>query len=228
MQLNAEHRIPFYLIRMCIQDRIEDCAWDGRTQLEIGGRKTDDHILPMGNDTLFHLTFTLHEDRPAVICQDGSSKKLIEPYDGLWIVPSSLADIAVGVFFAPEEAVLTFSLQPETERMIGRSASTDIRLSHRSVSKSNAVIARSTRYEIFDMQSSMGTYVNGRRVQRKELKAGDEITIGITIFCLTAPASTLRRICWHPKTQPIRFNALLDVSPRSLSANCNWRSRRQS
>ena len=179
MQLNAEHRISFYLIRMCIQDRIEDCAWDGRTQLEIGGRKTDDHILPMGNDTLFHLTFTLHEDRPAVICQDGSSKKLIEPYDGLWIVPSSLADIAVGVFFAPEEAVLTFSLQPETERMIGRSASTDIRLSHRSVSKSHAVIARSTRYEIFDMQSSMGTYVNGRRVQRKELKAGDEITIGI-------------------------------------------------
>lgn len=179
MQLNAEHRISFYLIRMCIQDRIEDCAWDGRTQLEIGGRKTDDHILPMGNDTLFHLTFTLHEDRPAVICQDGSSKKLIEPYDGLWIVPSSLADIAVGVFLAPEEAVLTFSLQPETERMIGRSASTDIRLSHRSVSKSHAVIARSTRYEIFDMQSSMGTYVNGRRVQRQELKAGDEITIGI-------------------------------------------------
>lgn len=178
-QIRLGYKASFYLVRICIEDRITDLPWNCEKQLEIGGLETDDYQLPMKDADVFHLTLTLHKSLPVAICQDGSSKKLLELYDGLWIIPSSLSDIAVCVFAVPEETLTTVSLEPGTELLLGRARSSGLPLPHRSISKSHAVISRGTCYQIRDLQSSLGTYVNGKRIERQELRAGDVITIGI-------------------------------------------------
>ena len=178
-QIRLGYKASFYLVRICIEDRITDLPWNCEKQLEIGGLETDDYQLPMKDADVFHLTLTLHKSLPVAICQDGSSKKLLELYDGLWIIPSGLSNIAVCVFAVPEETLTTVSLEPGTELLLGRARSSGLPLPHRSISKSHAVISRGTCYQIRDLQSSLGTYVNGKRIERQELRAGDVITIGI-------------------------------------------------
>lgn len=178
-QTRLGYKASFYLVRICVEDCITDLPWNCEKQLEIGGLETDDYQISMKDAAAFHVTFTRHENLPVAVCQDGSSKKLLELYDGLWIIPSCLSDIAVCVFVVPEETLTTVSLEPGTELLLGRAKSSGLPLSHRSVSKSHAVISRGICYQIRDLQSSLGTYVNGKRIERQELRAGDVMTIGI-------------------------------------------------
>src|SRR5439155_1286905 len=60
--------------------------------------------------------------------------------------------------------------------LIGRDPQNDVVLDDRRVSRKHAEIRlRLGRYTLYDLQSTNGTYVNGRRVAEKVLDDGDKI-----------------------------------------------------
>lgn len=63
--------------------------------------------------------------------------------------------------------------------LIGRDPQNDVVLDDRRVSRKHAEIRlRLGRYTLYDLQSTNGTYVNGRRVAEKVLDDGDDISVG--------------------------------------------------
>jgi hypothetical protein len=63
--------------------------------------------------------------------------------------------------------------------LIGRDPQNDVVLDDRRVSRKHAEIRlRLGRYTLYDLQSTNGTYVNGRRVAEKVLDDGDRISVG--------------------------------------------------
>lgn len=63
--------------------------------------------------------------------------------------------------------------------LIGRDPQNDVVLDDRRVSRKHAEIRlRLGRYTLYDLQSTNGTYVNGRRVAEKVLEDGDKVSIG--------------------------------------------------
>jgi two-component system, NtrC family, sensor kinase len=72
---------------------------------------------------------------------------------------------------------------------LGRDPSSAIRLHDTEVSRHHAEIRRSDdTYTLFDLGSSNGTYVNGRRIQRHTLASGDQVQLGGSLMLYTAPA----------------------------------------
>jgi len=70
----------------------------------------------------------------------------------------------------------------EKEKVVlGRATSADIKISDRKASGSHCRIERSGEgYRIFDLESQNGTWLNGKRVRRRQLKTGDVIGVGAT------------------------------------------------
>lgn len=63
--------------------------------------------------------------------------------------------------------------------LIGRDPQNDVVLDDRRVSRKHAEIRlRLGRYTLYDLQSTNGTYVNGRRVAEKVLDDGDRVSVG--------------------------------------------------
>jgi signal transduction histidine kinase len=86
---------------------------------------------------------------------------------------------------------------------IGRAGDQDICIPHKSLSRSQARIEPSQgRFFIVDLQSKNGTFVNGMRVQRKELRSGDTITLGeLDLLFKADPMSSTGSL---PQPQAIR------------------------
>ncbi|MBI1946461.1 MAG: FHA domain-containing protein [Deltaproteobacteria bacterium] len=71
----------------------------------------------------------------------------------------------------------------EPEAVIGRSSRCDIQLSDDRVSSRHAeLVRRGTRYRIYDLGSANGTLVNAQRVDEIDLRDGDLIQVGFTVF----------------------------------------------
>ena len=73
--------------------------------------------------------------------------------------------------------------RPET--LIGRNPTTDVTLLDESISREHALVLleeESGSFQIEDLQSTNGTWVNGKRVRSAPLQDGDEIQIGHTRF----------------------------------------------
>jgi pSer/pThr/pTyr-binding forkhead associated (FHA) protein len=69
----------------------------------------------------------------------------------------------------------------EPETLIGRSASSHLRVADDSISREHAVVLlEGERYVLEDLQSTNGTRVNGKRIRSAPLENGDEIQIGQT------------------------------------------------
>ncbi|MCB9534194.1 MAG: FHA domain-containing protein [Myxococcales bacterium] len=83
---------------------------------------------------------------------------------------------------------------------IGRNPMCDLRINNPSISRKHAEIRVDAggAYSIFDLNSSNGTYVNGRREQQADLKDGDELLIGEfeVLFVGAAPEAGARRAAW--------------------------------
>jgi len=74
---------------------------------------------------------------------------------------------------------------------IGTSPDNDIVLKDKAVSRHHAKIRiEGQKYFIYDLASTNGTKVNGRRVTKKSMKEGDDIEIGHTRMTLTSEALT--------------------------------------
>jgi pSer/pThr/pTyr-binding forkhead associated (FHA) protein len=75
---------------------------------------------------------------------------------------------------------LTFRLTPGSVKTIGRATRADFILNAPLVSRVHCRLTAhsATRLEVQDLGSTNGTYVNGRRITRTELKPGDSLRIG--------------------------------------------------
>jgi pSer/pThr/pTyr-binding forkhead associated (FHA) protein len=66
---------------------------------------------------------------------------------------------------------------------VGRSFSADLQLDDHSASSRHAVIVNSSRgVFLLDDTSTYGTFVNGKRISRVQLKSGDKIRVGRVMF----------------------------------------------
>jgi pSer/pThr/pTyr-binding forkhead associated (FHA) protein len=69
----------------------------------------------------------------------------------------------------------------EPETLIGRSATSHLRVADESISREHAVILfEDDAFTVEDLQSTNGTRLNGKRVRSAPLNDGDEIQIGQT------------------------------------------------
>ena len=67
----------------------------------------------------------------------------------------------------------------QDEIIIGRDASNDVQLDNMAVSREHARIIRGPNYYLIeDLNSTNGTFVNGKKINKKYLKETDEISIG--------------------------------------------------
>lgn len=71
----------------------------------------------------------------------------------------------------------------EAETLIGRGASSDVRVADKAISRDHAAISwEGERYMLEDLQTTNGTRLNGRRVRNGPLDDGDEIQVGKTLI----------------------------------------------
>ncbi|WP_437980260.1 ATP-binding protein [Sorangium sp. So ce117] len=107
----------------------------------------------------------------------------------------------------PEEQVFVIG---DTAVTIGRAEDQAICIPHRSLSRSQARIEPSEgRFFIVDLQSKNGTYVNGARIQRREIRSGDTITLGDLDLLFTVDAESSTSTSLRPQAiRPLTHTAI--------------------
>src|ERR1700682_6360183 len=66
---------------------------------------------------------------------------------------------------------------------LGRDAANDVRLNDTEVSRRHAEVHRAAgSFTLTDLESSNGTFVNGKQVRSHELANGDEVQLGSTMM----------------------------------------------
>ncbi len=74
---------------------------------------------------------------------------------------------------------LTFRLLPGAVKTVGRATRADFIVDAALVSRLHCrLTASDEKLEVADLKSTNGTYVNGSRVERTELKSGDRLRVG--------------------------------------------------
>jgi Nif-specific regulatory protein len=111
---------------------------------------------------------------------------------------------------------------------IGRAAENAICLEDVTVSAHHCRIeVKGERYVVTDLESAAGTFVNGIPVKQRELSAGDEITVGSSVFIFReepagASASSSveldEREAPHGHVEQLRHEEMLYLRPESLAA----------
>ena len=111
---------------------------------------------------------------------------------------------------------------------IGSAAENTIRLEDVTVSAHHCRIeVKGGRYVVTDLESPAGTFVNGIPVKQRELSAGDEITVGSTVFIFReeqarASGSSSVEIdemeAPHGHVEQLRHEEMLYLRPESLAA----------
>ena len=72
---------------------------------------------------------------------------------------------------------------------VGRDSSSSIQLHDTEVSRHHAELRQANRdYVVSDLNSSNGTFVNGRRIRQQLLASGDQLQVGSTLMLYTGPA----------------------------------------
>jgi pSer/pThr/pTyr-binding forkhead associated (FHA) protein len=86
----------------------------------------------------------------------------------MWLLQSSEPD-----------DVLTFRLGPGAIKTVGRAPRADFIIDAALVSRLHCrVTATDDKLEVVDLKSTNGTFVNGKRVHRADLKNGDRLRVG--------------------------------------------------
>lgn len=92
----------------------------------------------------------------------------------------------------------TYVLDKE-EFLIGRARDCDLRMEENTISGRHAKILKvQDHYEIEDLQSTNGTFLNDMRVSRKRLRSGDKIKFDQFEFLFTDPSDVSRTIVATP------------------------------
>lgn len=95
-----------------------------------------------------------------------------------------MTDATLLVIQGPEQG-RKYDLTPEPMHL-GRSGQNEIRILDTEVSRRHALIALDhNEWQVTDLKSSNGTYVNGQQVASARIESGDQIQIGRTILLFT-------------------------------------------
>jgi pSer/pThr/pTyr-binding forkhead associated (FHA) protein len=78
------------------------------------------------------------------------------------------------------EPAFTFRMGPGSERTVGRAASVDFVVDAPLVSRAHCRLTAhpAGQLEVEDLESTNGTFVNGRRITRATLRVGDRLSVG--------------------------------------------------
>jgi pSer/pThr/pTyr-binding forkhead associated (FHA) protein len=88
------------------------------------------------------------------------------------------------------DAPFTFRILPGYIKTIGRAKRADFVVDAKLVSRLHCrLTAGATELEVVDLDSTNGTYVNGRRVSRAALREGDVLGVGRVEFTVTRAAN---------------------------------------
>jgi pSer/pThr/pTyr-binding forkhead associated (FHA) protein len=84
----------------------------------------------------------------------------------------------------PEDAGLTFRMLPGSIKTMGRAKRADFIVEHFLLSRAHCRFTLSASNELLveDLDSTNGTFVNGRKVQRWKLSSGDRVKVGRVEF----------------------------------------------
>jgi hypothetical protein len=84
----------------------------------------------------------------------------------------------------PRETLLALDWSSESHELsIGRSSGCDVVLTHLSVSRRHArLIPRDGIWVLHDLSSTNGSYLNGHRVSRCQLRPGDRLVLGAAVL----------------------------------------------
>jgi diguanylate cyclase (GGDEF)-like protein len=101
---------------------------------------------------------------------------------GATIIGRNQTSFASLVMLHGSQMGFSFPLEKE-EMVIGRSSECDIQIDDANVSRKHATIsAADDGFQVKDLGSTNGTFVNSRRVQESELEDGDLLMISSTVF----------------------------------------------
>ena len=94
----------------------------------------------------------------------------------------------------PEEgdaSPFTFRILPGSIKTVGRATQADFIVEATLVSRLHCRLsAGATELEVVDLDSTNGTYVNGQRVERAALKAGDRLGVGKVLFLVSRSSAS--------------------------------------
>ena len=89
------------------------------------------------------------------------------------------------------EPAFTFRIRPGSIKTIGRSTGAEFTVEAGMVSRLHCqLLAGATELEVVDLDSTNGTFVNGKRVTRATLKEGDRLGVGRVELVVSRPAQT--------------------------------------
>ena len=110
------------------------------------------------------------------------------------------------------------------EMVVGRHTEADIRLSLPDVSRRHCrLVYAANRWQIFDLNSLNGVFVNGDRVQQATLDEGDSIRIGGITFQVELGASAPAQAALTAKKEgPPRPNVLKSIANALPPSSHDW------
>ena len=83
------------------------------------------------------------------------------------------------ILVGTDDDSVTFRLRPGAIKTIGRAPRADFFVNRALVSRLHCrLTASDDKLEVEDLSSTNGTFVNGKRIKRAELKSGDRLKIG--------------------------------------------------
>lgn len=92
----------------------------------------------------------------------------------MWVISTERED---------ETPSFTFRILPGNIKTVGRAAQADFIVDAALVSRLHCRLsAGAMELEVVDLDSTNGTYVNGQRIERSPLKAGDALDVGKVRF----------------------------------------------
>lgn len=148
---------------------------------------SDDHpenSVPKGNCKGNSIRFLYQKGAWVVICKGtvrrrGAVIDTAEVQDGDLFVLNEESLFAVQFFREKSGEIVNVSLEAVPELLIGRGANCSLQLLDKRVSGSHArIYLDQKKWHICDLNSTNGTYVNGKRIHERILQENDSIVIG--------------------------------------------------
>lgn len=175
-----------------------------KTQITIGRSSSCDFVIPASIVSRKHATLIKNSDGTYTLIDNNSSNgtyindslltgsRNISQTDSIKIGNKvfSLSDLLGGKTGGSQTGDLSSSiaelLKNKNSIVIGRSKEADFRINDNLISRKHTQITKEgDKYFVIDLGSTNGTYVNEQRISTKvELKAGDELRIGLNILSL--------------------------------------------
>ena len=171
-------------IRIYREDSIETAPLDGTREVSCGEGEAFDHAFPKGSCGGSAIRFVHHGGRWQVFCTGtvrcgGRIVTQAEVQDGDLFVLNNASRLAVQFFRRTGAEAVRVPLSGLAEVRIGRGKSGTVELAEDRVSSSHAKLyPYGGDWRVCDLDSTNGTFLNGKRVREATLREGDVVMAG--------------------------------------------------